>query len=91
MKPPQGAKAVPAAMDRGDVLFFNGNLFHGSYRNKTKDRFRRSFICHYANASAARIGQFYRPLFRADGTPVDLELNPDGGPCGVEFDGGYPH
>lgn len=91
VKPPKDRKVVPAVMDRGDVLFFNGNLIHGSYRNKSKDRFRRAFICHYANASAAKISGFYRPLYRADGTPVDLEENPDGGPCGVEHQAVYPH
>jgi phytanoyl-CoA hydroxylase len=91
VKPPKEKKAIPAVMDKGDVLFFNGNLIHGSYRNKTKDRFRRAFICHYANASATHIGQYYRPLYRADGTEVDLEVNPDGGPCGVEFETEYPH
>jgi phytanoyl-CoA hydroxylase len=91
VKPPEGRKAVPAAMEKGDVLFFNGNLIHGSYRNKTKERFRRAFICHYANESAARIGTHYRPLFRADGSSVDMEANPDGGPCGNEFDSYYPH
>ncbi|MFC4601155.1 phytanoyl-CoA dioxygenase family protein [Cohnella hongkongensis] len=91
VKPPRDQKAIPAVMDRGDVLFFNGNLIHGSYRNKTKDRFRRAFICHYANASATRINMHYRPLFRADGTAVDLEPNPDGGPCGIEFEMAYPH
>jgi phytanoyl-CoA hydroxylase len=91
VKPPDGRKAVPASMEKGDVLFFNGNLIHGSYRNKTKERFRRAFICHYANESAARIGQHYRPLFRADGSPVDMEANPDGGPCGNVFDSYYPH
>lgn len=78
-------------MARGDVLFFNGNLIHGSYRNETKDQFRRAFICHYANASAMRINAHYRPLFRADGTAVDLTINPDGGPCGIEFQPVYPH
>lgn len=91
VKPPEGKKAVPAAMGKGDVLFFNGNLIHGSYRNKTKDRFRRAFICHYANESTTRIGQHYMPLFRADGTAIDLESNPDAGPCGVEFELAYPH
>lgn len=90
VKPPKDGKAVPAIMDRGDVLFFNGNLIHGSYRNKSS-RFRRAFICHYANASATKIGAFYRPLFRADGSEVDLDINPDGGPCGIEFDAAYPH
>ncbi|MBB6634551.1 phytanoyl-CoA dioxygenase family protein [Cohnella thailandensis] len=91
VKPPKDRKVMPVTMDPGDVLFFNGNLIHGSYRNKTKDRFRRSFICHYANESASQIGQFYRPLYRADGSEVQLELNPDGGPCGVEFETLYPH
>jgi len=91
VKPPKDQKAMPVVMEPGDVLFFNGNLIHGSYRNKTKDRFRRAFICHYANESATHIGQYYKPLYRADGSEVDLELNPDGGPCGVEFDALYPH
>lgn len=91
VKPPKDKKAIPAVMDKGDVLFFNGNLIHGSYRNKSKDRFRRSFICHYANESAAKIANYYRPLFNADGLPVDLESNSEGGPCGTEFDVAYPH
>jgi phytanoyl-CoA hydroxylase len=91
VKPPQGTKAVPVIMDKGDILFFNGNLIHGSYRNKTKDQFRRAFICHYANASATQISGGYRPLYQADGTVVDLDSNPDGGPCGIEFDVAYPH
>lgn len=85
VKPPKDKKIVPAIMAKGDVLFFNGNLIHGSYRNKTKDRFRRAFICHYANASAAKIGSYYRPVFRSDGTAVDIEENSDGGPCGIEY------
>lgn len=91
VKPPKDEKAMPVVMDRGDVLFFNGNLIHGSYRNKTKDRFRRAFICHYANESATHISEFYRPLYRQNGEPVDLEINPDGGPCGEEFQTVYPH
>ncbi|TFE29462.1 phytanoyl-CoA dioxygenase family protein [Cohnella luojiensis] len=87
VKPPKDEKAIPVIMDKGDVLFFNGNLIHGSYRNKTKDRFRRAFICHYANASATQINGGYRPLYREDGTSVDLEANPNGGPCGIEFSG----
>ncbi|KAB8137760.1 phytanoyl-CoA dioxygenase family protein [Gracilibacillus oryzae] len=91
VKPPKDHKAIPVVMDRGDVLFFNGNLIHGSYSNKSKDRFRRAFICHYANSSATRISSHYRPLFRADGTAVDIETNPDGGPCGIEYDIPYIH
>ncbi|KRF08075.1 phytanoyl-CoA dioxygenase [Paenibacillus sp. Soil766] len=91
VKPPKDEKAMPVIMDRGDVLFFNGNLIHGSYRNKTKDRFRRAFICHYANASATHISNHYRPLYRANGEAVSLEINPSGGPCGDEFETVYPH
>jgi phytanoyl-CoA hydroxylase len=91
VKPPKDEKAMPVVMDRGDVLFFNGNLIHGSYRNKTKDRFRRAFICHYANESATHISQHYCPLFRQNGEAVDLENNTSGGPCGNEFEAAYPH
>lgn len=91
VKPPKEEKAIPAIMDKGDVLFFNGNLIHGSYRNKTKNQFRRAFICHYANESATKISNFYNPLYRADGVSVNLEANEAGGPCGVEFTNIYPH
>ncbi|MFJ7936141.1 phytanoyl-CoA dioxygenase family protein [Sporosarcina sp. NPDC096371] len=91
VKVPKGLKAVPAIMNQGDVLFFNGNLIHGSYRNKTKDRFRKAFICHYAGESTTKISGFYSPLFREDGSKVEPELNPDSGPCGNEFDTVYPH
>jgi phytanoyl-CoA hydroxylase len=91
VKPPKGEKAVPAIMERGDVLFFNGNLIHGSYRNKTKDHFRRAFICHYANESATSISTHYKPLYRADGSEAEMGDNLDGGPCGVEFETVYPH
>ena len=91
VKVPKGKKAIPAIMDPGDVLFFNGNLIHGSYRNKTKDRFRRAFICHYASESTTKIGNYYTPLYRGDGTKIDIEDNPDSGPCGSEFPDIYPH
>lgn len=91
VKPPKDKKAVPVIMEKGDVLFFNGNLIHGSYRNQSKQRFRRAFICHYANSSAASISSGYRPLYQADGSEVMFEANPDGGPCGTEFDTLYPH
>ncbi|MEN3000493.1 MAG: phytanoyl-CoA dioxygenase family protein, partial [Armatimonadota bacterium] len=30
--------------------FFDGHLLHRSYPNRTRDRWRRSFVCHYCNA-----------------------------------------
>jgi ectoine hydroxylase-related dioxygenase (phytanoyl-CoA dioxygenase family) len=76
-------------MARGDVLFFNGSVVHGSGPNKTTDRFRRAFICHYAGESAEKIARFYDVL-RMDGTPLVLDESTGGGPCGDEIDRG-PH
>jgi hypothetical protein len=79
---PEGLEPVPVRMDAGDVLFFNGNLIHGSYPNTSADRFRRSFICHYAGESTAKIGR--TRLIRYDGTPTERAVNKDAGPCGGE-------
>jgi ectoine hydroxylase-related dioxygenase (phytanoyl-CoA dioxygenase family) len=35
------------ALEPGDTVFFHGLTIHGSMPNRTADRFRRSFICHY--------------------------------------------
>lgn len=43
-------REVPAIMAPGDVAFFGGHVLHRSHRNGTRDRFRRSFVGHYANA-----------------------------------------
>lgn len=80
---PPGSEAVPAIMDVGDVIFFHGNLIHGSNKNTTTDRFRRSLIGHYVTGDAQKVGTFYHPALRFDGTTVELEGNDDGGPCGV--------
>ncbi|MFH8371630.1 phytanoyl-CoA dioxygenase family protein [Streptomyces sp. NPDC018031] len=88
--PPAGLRRVPVDMEPGDVLFFNGSLVHGSEPNTTTDRFRRSFICHYAPRSARRISRHYR-TFALDGTELRLEPSAGGGPCGTETDAGAPH
>lgn len=41
---------IPVPMSAGDVLFFDSHLFHRSYPNRTTDRYRRSYVCHYCNA-----------------------------------------
>ena len=41
-------------MSPGDTLFFDGKVIHGSYMNKTRDRWRRSFICHYIGENSQR-------------------------------------
>ena len=35
------------ALNPGDVVYFHGLTIHGSAPNRTADRFRRAFICHY--------------------------------------------
>ena len=79
---PAGCEPIPAVMRAGDVLFFNGSLVHGSYRNKSADRFRRSLIFHYAPQSCGEIARFYHPLLNMDGSVADRDASPAGGPCG---------
>ena len=52
---PAGHKGVCHEMDAGDALVFNGSLIHGSGPNKTKDRWRRALIFHYAGESCESI------------------------------------
>ena len=87
---PKGLAQAPVDLDPGDVLFFGGNLIHGSQPNRTSDRFRRSFICHYMGASSEEVSRYYKPLYRFDGTEVAIDDATGGGPCGaVEAKG--PH
>ena len=49
---PPGLQEHGVDMEPGDVLFFSGSTIHGSYPNRTSDRFRRGFICHYVGEHA---------------------------------------
>ena len=69
-------------MEPGDVLFFNGQVIHGSYANRTTDRFRRALIGHYIVGEAEKVGQFYHPVLRFDGSEVDMGISGGGQPCG---------
>ncbi len=86
--PPNGSDPVPALLEPGDVLFFNGSVVHGSRPNQTADRWRRSFICHYMPASAKQIARDYDPCLRFDGSEYRVDFVEGGGPCGTEFEGG---
>ena len=77
-------QAVP--MDAGDVIFFNGQIVHGSFPNRSETRFRRSLIAHYVAGDAEQVARFYERALRMDGTEVSLEEAPGGGPCGVWVD-----
>lgn len=84
---PEGVEPVPVVMQAGDVLFFNGQLVHGSFPNQTQDRFRRSLIGHYIAAEAEQVGQYYFPVLRMDGTQVEgLNVAPDATTCGIWVD-----
>jgi hypothetical protein len=79
---PDGETVLPVIMKAGDVLFFHGQLVHGSYPNLSETRFRRALIGHYITGNAEQVAEFYHPALRMDGTLVDLETAPGGGPCG---------
>lgn len=87
--PPPGMSAVPAKLQPGDVLFFNGRLIHGSTPNRSAALWRRSFICHYIPMSTQKVAQWCMPLLDRNGKVVEKPVNGWGGPCGVESD--KPH
>ncbi len=80
---PEGMAPLAMVMRPGDVLFFNGSLIHGSFPNRSADRFRRSLIGHYIVGNAEQVAAFYHPVLRMDGILVDLERSLRGGSCGV--------
>ena len=84
---PKGLKAQVVPMKAGDTLFFNGSMIHGSGPNRSKTRFRRSFICHYAAGNVRKISAGYHPLTRMDGTIYEVEKQESGGPCGEGWKG----
>lgn len=73
----------PIIMKAGDVLFFNGQLIHGSFPNRSQNRFRRALIGHYIVAEAQEVAKYYHPVLRFDGSTVELEVSEQGGQCGV--------
>ncbi|MEM7799477.1 MAG: phytanoyl-CoA dioxygenase family protein [Chloroflexota bacterium] len=83
---PEGMEPVPVVMEPGDVLFFNGQLVHGSFPNSSETRFRRSLIGHYIVAEAEKVANWYNPVLNMDGSAVDIEFIERGGPCGVWVD-----
>lgn len=85
---PQDTTITPVLMEAGDVLFFNGQIVHGSFPNTTQNRFRRSLIGHYIHADAQKVGQWYHPVLRMDGSEVDMEVSDKGTRCGVWVENG---
>lgn len=83
---PDGMQPEPVLMKAGDVLFFNGQLIHGSFPNTSQERFRRSLIGHYIVGEAEQVAKYYHPVLRMDGTPVALGVSEGGSECGVWVD-----
>ncbi len=82
-----GTNVKPVIMNAGDVLFFNGQLVHGSLPNISSNRFRRALIGHYIVGDAQSVAPYYHPVLRMDGEEIQLEQSPGGGPCGVWAEG----
>lgn len=82
---PKGYKPIDVPMNPGDTLFFGGSVIHGSGPNRSKDRFRRSFIGHYAAGSLDKISKFYLPLVKMDGNNYEVDASQGGGPCGNDW------
>jgi phytanoyl-CoA hydroxylase len=83
---PEGTPVVPMVMDPGDMLFFNGQIVHGSGPNHSRERFRRSLIGHYIEGDAHEVAKWYHPVLRMDGSPVGLDVSEQGGSCGIWVD-----
>ena len=80
---PADMSAASVVMQAGDVLFFNGQLIHGSLPNVSQTRFRRALITHYIVGEAQQVSHFYHPALRFDGSEVTLDASQDGSECGV--------
>jgi len=89
VRPPAGCTPVPVLLQPGDVLFFNGSVVHGSTPNNSKERWRRSFICHYAPVSMKEISHWYFPILDMNGNAVEYQGAQGGGPCGTEAKGAH--
>ncbi len=85
VRPPEGHDPVPATMQPGDVLFFNGKVIHGSTPNDHPTQWRRSLIFHYIPEGAKGISAGYFPLLDINGQSIERERITGGGPCGTTF------
>jgi ectoine hydroxylase-related dioxygenase (phytanoyl-CoA dioxygenase family) len=79
---PREQPPVAVPVPRGSTMFFGGNLIHGSGPNRTKDRWRRTFIGHYIDSASDEVARFYHPVLDMQGRTIDLAIPTGGGPCG---------
>ena len=67
---PPGTELVLVQMKAGDVLLFHGGSLHSSQPNRSRNRWRRAFICHYISAAVQRVSEELNPAFRTTGEEV---------------------
>ncbi len=91
VRPPESMQPVMPVMQAGDVLFFNGQLIHGSTPNVSSSRFRRSLIFHYMPAGSVEIAGWYDALDSRGQRVASVKASTDGGPCGTPFEATAPH
>jgi hypothetical protein len=84
--PPEGSRIEIVPLQAGDVLFFNGNVIHGSGPNRSATRFRRSLIFHYVPLSTTTLSEWYRTPYRFNGARLSIAPATGGGPCGSMAD-----
>lgn len=82
--PPEGLEVLDVSLKKGDVLFFNGSLIHGSTPNTSENRYRRSLICHYIPETSKEVSGGYRKFMQTfDHRDVQVDEATGGGPCGT--------
>lgn len=86
---PRQFRPVAVPVRRGQVLFFGGQLIHGSGPNRHPSRSRRTFIGHYVDNASSQVSAFYHPVLDRHGKVVSsLSTAAGGGPCGDGIGGG---
>ncbi|MFB7814482.1 phytanoyl-CoA dioxygenase family protein [Paenibacillus chitinolyticus] len=77
LKDYETAEMVKVATNPGDVIFFNGNIVHGSSDNLSRHRFRRSLLIHFTGVSVEKLALNFNNLMDKTGARVRRRLNTD--------------
>ncbi|MFS0836934.1 phytanoyl-CoA dioxygenase family protein [Paenibacillus sp. 1P03SA] len=77
LKDYETAETVKVATNPGDVIFFNGNIVHGSSDNLSGHRFRRSLLIHFTGVSVEKLALNFNNLMDKTGARVRRRLNTD--------------
>lgn len=75
LRVPEGYKAIQIETEPGDIVIFTGNTYHGSTKNKSRYRYRRSFVTHFAPQSTDKVTLNYSHLVDTRGSRVRRRLN----------------